>query len=135
MAVLRSGYFPVFFAPGLRSVSGGFFGRPLPGVFFIASKTSGEYSASCDIGLNPPLNILISIVRLGRFNFLAISEIVIPVIYPIIGSLADSLKNVNIKQQLLYKCKYKITNISKNVEKKSQILLIKCNFIFTIIYR
>lgn len=79
-------------------------------------KTSVEYKASCEIGLNPPLNILISTVRLGRFNAAAISEIVMPFIFIISVILSKNIIFVNIKPQFIeknsilpYKCKDKIT--------------------------
>jgi hypothetical protein len=100
-----------------------FGGLPLPGTLRIASKTSGEYNASCDIGLKPPPNIRISTVRRGRFNAFAISLIVIPFIPQLSVNLPHFLNIVNISLQLLSKCEVKITNIFKNVEKKSHYLL------------
>jgi len=114
------------------SCSGLAFGRPFPGEFLMASKTSGEYKASCEIGLYPPLNILISTVRLGIFNAFAISLIVIPSMLQLSVIIDKHLKNVNILLHLLYKCVDKITNISIKVDIKSLFILTKCDFISTI---
>jgi hypothetical protein len=60
-------------------VAAGFLGgRPLPGESLIASKTSGEYIASCDMGFKPLRKMRLITVSRGRLSFSAISEIVIP---------------------------------------------------------
>lgn len=122
-----------FFAFFVVCGSAAFFGgRPFPGTSFIASKSSSVYSASCEKGLRLARKSLRLIVSLGNFNFSAISEIVIPCISPIIGSLDYFLKNVHKKAHLHNKRLAEIENNFKNVQKYGQLCLTKCSYKRTI---
>jgi fumarate reductase subunit D len=74
-------------------------------------------------------------VSLGRFNFSAISEIVMPVICLIIGILHRLHKNVHYKAQLLNTCIAKFQNIFRKIFFLTDNILTKCSLWCTIIYR
>jgi hypothetical protein len=107
-------------------------GLPLPGTLRMASKSFSVYKASCEKGLRPALRRRLLTVSFGKLSFSAISEIVIPVIPHIIGSLSHFLKNVHYKEHLLNKYLVKSKNLKKNVHKKGYFILTNCSFIWTI---
>jgi hypothetical protein len=98
----------------LAGVSGAFLGLPLPGTLRMASKSFSVYKASCEKGFMPFLKSRLLTVSLGSFNLSAISEIVIPFIPHIIGSLMEKSKNVHEKELLLYRS---LDEFGKNVKK------------------
>jgi hypothetical protein len=107
-------------------------GRPLPGTSFIASKSSLVYKASCEKGFRPALSRRRFMVSLGRFNFLAISEIVIPFIPLLIGSVNKILENITHKEHLP---NIRIVKLEKNlkiVPQKEYFIFTLCSFIGTI---
>jgi hypothetical protein len=71
-------------------------------------------------------------VSLGRFNFSAISEIVIPFIPHIIGSIYHFLKNITYKEHLLNIRIVEIRKKLKNVPQKEYFILTLCSFMGTI---
>jgi hypothetical protein len=116
-----------FFFSGLA-----FEGRPLPGESLMASKSSLVYKASCEKGLRPALRRRLLTVSFGNLSLSAISEIVIPSIPHIIGILRKKLRNVHIREHLLYMCIVKNRKKANNVHKKGYFLLTICSFIWTI---
>jgi hypothetical protein len=86
-------YFLVFLTV-FSGVFGAFRGRPFPGEFFIASKTSGEYKLPLNTGAYPPRNIRWATVLYGRPSVSAISSIVIPVILYISVAILQIFKVV-----------------------------------------
>jgi hypothetical protein len=125
--VFLRGYFLGFLA-GLAGASGFLAGRPLLGTTFIASKSSSVYKASCEKGFRPALSRRRFMVSLGRFSFFAISEIVIPFIPHIIGSIHKILKNITYKEHLLNIRIGKRRKNIKNVPKKGNYMLTLCSF-------
>jgi hypothetical protein len=99
------------------SYSGLFFlGRPLPGTLRIASRAEASYMTSLLIGLIPALCNRLRTLSGVMLSIAAISEIVIPVIAPIIGMLNDFLINVCYFGLILYKC---LVVLKKKVKKMS----------------
>ena len=96
------GFLGFFFGVSERAFSLDFVfdGLPGGGTSLIASKSSSVYKASCENGLRPALKSLFLTVARGKSSFFAISEIVIPVIPHIIGSLLYSFINVYEKRLL-----------------------------------
>jgi hypothetical protein len=89
---------------GLAGASGFLGGRPLPGTLRMDSKSSSVYRASCENGLHPARSRRFFTVAGGMFKTRAISLIVMPSIFPIIGILRNFIRNVNIKRHLLNVC-------------------------------
>ena len=102
-------------------------GRPFPGTLRIASKPSLVYKASWQNGLQPALFRRCLTVFLSIFSFSAISETVIPVISPIIGSLSLNNENVNKKVHFTTYLYSSLRKKVKKVTKLVQLKLTKCN--------
>ena len=100
-----------------------FDGLPGGGTSLIASKSSSVYKASCENGLRPALKSLFLTVARGKSSFFAISEIVIPVIPHIIGSLLYSFINVYEKRLLSIQMYSEFgEKIHKSLQKKTFML-------------
>jgi hypothetical protein len=120
----------LFFLP-LAVFSGAavFLGLPTGATSRIFSKSSGVYKASCENGLHPARCKRLLIVSCGNLSLSAISEIVIPFMFFIIGILTSSLDIVHICEHLLNRCLVKTKKILKIVHINEYYYLTYCSCI------
>lgn len=100
-----------------------FFGRPLPGTLRIFSKSSAVYKASCEKGLQLARSKRLFIVSRGSLSLSAISEIVIPFMFSIIGNFSFFLDIVPFWVHLLNNSLVDFNKRLKNVPKMEYLIL------------
>jgi len=108
-------------------------GLPLPGTLRIASKTSKAYMLPVKIGSYLPRKIRCATVLYGNFNLAAISSIVMPSIYFIIGNYAKNIRIVEYIRQLLDGCVVKTEKSLKILSNSGNNILTYCRIWATFI--